>query len=261
MDILYYKGSAEEKSGQYDEAIKTYTKIIKEDPSNAVNYINRAFVYSKMEVYDKSLADYDKAISKDKDNYNYYFGKYSLLSSLGKEEEAIKVLNKATKIKVKTEKDKFNLAKIHYYMGDDKGAINELKEASSNGFSEAYFFLGEIYEEREDYDSAVYNYELYIKDEKITKPAIVYNKIGNSLIKLGRYQEALDYVQTGLKINDVTLQQPLKRNEIVLNEKLGNFKEAYKLMKEYLKLYPDDEEAITEYEFLKTRLPEVSSLK
>lgn len=261
MDILYYKGSALEKSGQNDKAIQTYTKIIKANPSNAANYINRALVYSKMEEYEKSLADYDKAISKDKDNYDYYFGKYSLLSSLGMEDEANKVLTNASKIKVETEEDKFNLAKIHYYMGDSKAAIQELKEASSNGFAEANYFLGVIYEESEDYDSAVSNYELFLKDEKTTKSANVYNQIGVSLLKLGKYQEALEYVQIGLKLNDVTYQQPLKRNEIVLNEKLGNFEDAYKLVKEYIKRYPDDKEATTEYEFLKTRLPEVSGKK
>ncbi|MDF2474311.1 MAG: repeat-containing protein [Anaerocolumna sp.] len=259
VDILYYKGSALERSGQFEAAITTYTSILDNKSSDAKTYNKRAYAYRMAGNFEMSLADYDKAISLDKDNYDYYFNKFFLLSETEDLEGANNVLTDAAKIKIETEEDKFNLAKIHYYMGDQEEAMIGLNEAFSNGFSEAYYYLGEIYYEKEDYESAVNNYEMYLKDETTSESAVVYNQLGVCLLKLKRKEKALSYIQEGLSLNDTSLQQQLKKNEVVAYENLGDFDEAYKLITEYLKLYPEDEDAKTEYEFIKTRVSEVST--
>jgi len=128
-----------------------------------------------------------------------------------RKEEAHTILKEAAGIKVETEEDKFNLAKVHYYMEEYDLAINEFSKAFESGFEEAYYYLGNIYEKREDYEEAVINYEKYIKAENIPKTALVYNQIGACLLKLGRYSEALPYIQTGLEYRDKNMEQPLKR--------------------------------------------------
>lgn len=260
-DILYYKGSAEEKSGLYEEAIKTYTALIDNSASDDNAYNNRGYAYGKLHEFDKGLADYDKAISIKKGNYNHYLGKYFLLMEADRKEEAHTILKEAAGIKVETEEDEFNLAKVHYYMEEYDMAINEFSKAFESGFEEACYYLGNIYEKREDYEEAVINYEKYIKAENIPKTALVYNQAGACLLKLGRYSEALAYIQTGLEYRDKNMEQPLKRNEIAAYEKTGDFEKAYHLMTAYINLYPEDKEAKKEYEFLKTRLPDVSSIK
>jgi tetratricopeptide (TPR) repeat protein len=261
MDILYYKGSAQQNAGLYEEAIETYTAILQNNPNDAITYNSRAFVYRKLGDFEKSLTDYEKAIGLESDVYDYYFGKYFLLLDMDDKDGAKTVLENAANIKLETQEDKFNLAKVHYYMGDYDSAIAELGEAFRNGFSLAYFYLGDIYEKKEDYETAVYNYGLYLDDISTDKSAVVYNQMGICLIKLGRYNEALSYIRDGLSLNDLQFNQSLKRNEIVALENLSNFEEAYKLMNDYVNLYPDDEEALEEYEFLITRLPEVSPAK
>ncbi len=260
-DILYYKGSAEEKSGLYEDAIKTYTVLIENSPSDDTAYNSRGYAYGKLHEFDKGLADYDKAISLKKNNYNHYLGKYFLLTEADKKEEAHAILKEAASIKGETEEDKFNLAKVHYYMEEYDLAINEFSKAFEGGFEESYYYLGNIYEKREDYKEAVVNYQKYIEAEDISKTALVYNQIGACLLKLGRYSEALTYIQTGLEYRDKNLEQPLKRNEIAAYEKTGDFATAYHLMTDYINLYPEDKEALKEYEFLKTRLPEASNIK
>ena len=179
----------------------------------------------------------------------------------GKKEEAYAILKEAANMETETKEDKFNLAKIHYYMEEYDLAIDEFSMAFESGFEEAYFYLGNIYEKRQDYESAVINYKKYIEAENISKTPLVYNQIGTSLIKLGRYSEALAYIQEGLKFGDDSTKQPLKRNEIAAYEKIGDFVTAYHLMADYIKQYPEDKEATKEFEFLKTRLPEASSKK
>jgi tetratricopeptide (TPR) repeat protein len=259
-DILYYKGSAEEKSGLYEDAIQTYTTLADNSPSDDKAYNSRGYAYGKLHEFDKGLADYDKAISLKKKNYNHYLGKYFLLLEADKKEEAHTVLEEAAGIKAETEEDKFNLAKVHYYMEEYDMTINEFSKALESGFEEAYYYLGSIYEKGEKYEEAVNNYQKYIEAENISKTALVYNQIGACLLKLGRYSEALSYIQTGLEYQDKNLEQPLKRNEIAAYEKMKDFVKAYHLMKDYIKVNPDDKEALKEYEFLKTRLPEASSI-
>ncbi len=259
MDILYYKADSQAKAGLFDKAVKTYTDILKEKPSDAYIYYSRAYAYRMQGSYDKSLADYDKAIKLAGSNYDYYFGKYFLLIEKDDKDGAAAVLDMAANIKGTTQEDNFNLAKVHYYMGDYENALVEFSDAFRNGFAEAYFFLGSIYEQKEDYKNAVNNYNMYINEEANITSAAVYNQIAFCEIKLKNYEEALSYIQTGLKYNDIAYNRYLQRNQIVVYENMGDFENAYTLMKDYLAAYPEDEDAQAESEFLGTRLPESST--
>lgn len=261
MDILYYKGNAQEKAGLYQDAVKTYTSILNEKSTDAATYNYRAYAYRLMGEREKSLEDYNKAIKLDSKNYDYYFGKYFLLTDAGEEDSAATVLSQALKINGTTQEDKFNIAKIHYFQEEYDQAISELSEAFRNGFTEAYYFLGNLYEKQEDYDNAIYNYSMYIKEDTSIESAAVYNQIGVCLIKQERYDEALSYVQAGLEYNDISYNQSLLQNEIVCYENLAEFDKAYGSMQDYLTKYPDDKKAVKENEFLKTRLSDAGSVE
>ncbi len=261
MDILYYKGNSQAKAGLFEKAAETYTALLDGNPSDGDTYNSRAYVYRMLGDYEKSLADYERAIKLDNSNYEYYFGKYFLMTETGDTEGAASVLEMASNIKGTTQEDNFNLAELHYYMGNYDNSIVEFSEAFKNGFAKAYFFLGSIYEKEEDYKTAVYNYNMYISEETNIISAAVYNQLAFCLIKMENYEAALSNIQTGLKYNDIAFNQTLKRNEIVTYEKLGDFEEAYTIMTEYLGQYPEDADALAENEFIKTRLPGVSSVK
>ncbi|MFV0342466.1 MAG: tetratricopeptide repeat protein [Anaerocolumna sp.] len=261
LDILYYKGSAQVKAGLYTEAVGTYTEIIGIKPGDSSSYFTRGEVYGRLGEYELSLSDYDKAIDLDKKNYDYYFGKYFIMLSQQDTDGANEVLKKALSIKDSTQKDKFNIAKVNYYMENYEDAIIGFSEAYSNGFYEAYYYLGNIYESKGEYSTAVNNYALYIENQGVLESAAVFNQIANCYMKLNKYKEALAYIEDGIKMNDILIMQALKRNEIVVNENLSNFEKAYNLMKKYVKAYPEDESAQSELTFLKTRLPDAVVIK
>ena len=56
-----------------------------------------------------------------------------------------------------------------------------------------------------------------------------------------------------MQLDEGGMQQTLAFNEIVAYEHLGEFKQAYVLLTEYRKNYPDDSQAKREYDFLSTR--------
>lgn len=261
QDILSYKGKAQEKSGLYKEAAKTFTEIIENNKSNAQAYINRGDIYRKMGEYEKSLADYDKAIKLKTSNYDYYLAKYFLLLDMEDKEGAGEVLNQAAAINGTTEEDKFNMAKITYYKGDFETAIQMFGEAFGNGFTESYYYLGSIYEQQKDYENAVTNYGKYLETDSGSDNGRAYNQTAECLIKLKNYEEALVYIEDGIKVNDISVNQELKRNQIIVYEHLDRFEEAYKLVEAYLKVYPEDEAAKKEAVFLKSRLPDTVLIK
>lgn len=253
-DILYYIGSAQTKAGLYEEAVATYTKILDKNPSDAATYIERGFVYGKLSDFENGLKDYDKAIGLDKHNYDYYLGKYFLLLDKEDINGAKAVLEEAANLEVVTKEDAFNLAKLHYYMEDYEVAKVELSEAGRSGFANSYLYLGNIYKIAGDYEAAIFNYKQLIDTEASEKSATVYNQLGVCYLELEQYKEALDSLQTGMKYNDIFIDRSLRRNLITALEGLGQYDDAYKQMKEYLKLYKGDTEAEREMEYIKTRI-------
>ena len=253
MDILYYMGNSMMLQGSYEEAIETYSAILSDDKNNATAYCHRAFCYRSMGEYEKSLADYDEAVAINRNNYEPYFGKYYLLDEKGDTTGAAEVLTKASEIDVKSSEDRYNQAKIHFYQENYELALAELNDGFTNGFAEAYYYIGEIYREKKDYQKAIYYYDIYIKDGKVTNPN-VYNQIATCLIKSADYKKALEYLQAGISFHHTGSMQALKKNEIIAYESLGMYEEANEKLEEYLVSYPKDKEARKEAEFIKTRL-------
>lgn len=253
VDILFYLGDAQAKTLDQEGAIATYTNIIQKKANQSDAYYKRAVLKGQMGQLEESVADFDKAISYDKDNYEYYFGKYAILLQQGDSTGAGEVLKNALAIKTKSKEDYYNVAILHFYQGNNDVAKEELATAIENGFTGAYFYLGEIAMQEEDYENAATNYEQYIQNTSNLKSAVVYNQLGEAYLKLKSYDQALTAFEDGIKLNDSTIMQPLKYNEIVALEYEGEFGKAYKKAKKYLKAYPDDEGMKKELEFLKTR--------
>lgn len=254
MDILYYKSDAYQKLGDYENAMETLEEINNMKKGKDSIVLGKiAYIQQQLENYDEALKNYDKALELDKKNYELYFGKYNLLVNQGKNAEASEVLNSALAIKVKTNEDKYNLGKIYYLQGKYDEAVKELEGAIENGFNGAYYYMGTIKFEKENYKEAVSDFKKYIENEQNIKSGIVYSQISEALIKCNQYDEALKYINDGIKLNDSAVIKQLKYNEILVYESLLDFSNAYKKASEYIKNYPDDEDMKREYEFLQTR--------
>lgn len=253
MDILYYMANAQQITGSYEAAIKTYSDILNIDDKNANAYSKRADCYKCIGEYDKSLADYDSAIVLEPKNYEYYFGKYYLMAENKDATGASEVMSQAGKITPVTSEDSYNLAKVHFFEGSYEQALSELSAGYAGGFLEAYYYIGEIYRLQKDYEKAAYYYKCYIDNGKLTA-SNVFNQIAVCEMKLGDYEEALGYLEQGLEHNYAGTLQILKKNEIVAYENLGRYEEAHAKIQEYLTSYPEDEGAVREAEFIATRV-------
>lgn len=257
-DILYYKGNALERSGNLEEASKIYTKILETQKDDAAIYNARANINRILGNYEESIKDYDKAIELSKGDFDLYFGKYAALKELSRTAEAEEVLKIAAELPVHSEKDSYELAKVYFYQKNYDHAMIQLEQSLKNGYIEANYFLGEISIAKGDYKQAIEYFETF-EESNGTVSAMFYNQLLTCYLNEEEYEKAKTCLKKAKKYTDISIEQQLLRNEIILLEKTGDFNEAYEKMKKYLKRYPDDVEAQKDATFLKTRVEGASN--
>lgn len=253
IDLLFYKGAAQEKSSHFQEAFETYTTILEMEKPKADIYGALAGAKYQMGQTEEAIEYFDKAIKLEPKSYQYYFGKYAIMNEQGDTRGAQEVLAKAQDIKAESGSDRYNLAKLYYLSDDYAKAKPALEESGKKGFYEAYFYLGEMAFKEEDYQKAVAFYEQYLGSKGSIKMTTVYSQLSSALIGSENYEKAAQYVEEGIALNDVLILPALKYNEVVIYEKQGDFKTAYEKATEYVKLYPDNKDMARETKFLQTR--------
>ncbi len=88
-------GDLDVSTGNYDEAIKDYTKAIKYNPKDPAGYIGRAYVYEKTGIYERAIDDYTKAIELVPDDSNLYKARGLVFSLMGKDDQFFKDYQRA----------------------------------------------------------------------------------------------------------------------------------------------------------------------
>ena len=146
----------------------------------------------------------------------------------------------------------YDKGRIYFYQGNYTYARNYLEQARSEGnrTEEVLLLLGQSYEELNDRAYALTLYGEYVASNP---SAAIYNQMGLCYAAMEEYENALSSFEKGLNVEGNAYKQELSYNRIVTYENLGDFESAKKYMKEYLGVYPDDERAQREYEFLQTR--------
>lgn len=249
-DISYYLAVAQYKNGAFTDAYDTYSAILALDEENAQAHYLRGSVALKSDMYDEAIADYNRAVELTPKDHDLYIRIYEDLYGMGYKAEGDVYLKRA--LEGDTKMSIYQQGKFYYYLGQYEDARNSFEKASDSiDTAELTLLLGKSYEALGDMNYAASVYSNYL--EKHDQEAVVYNQLGLCKMNIGDYAGALESFEKGLAIENNDLLQSLKYNEIVAYEYLGEFKKATVNMEAYLKAYPDDEKALREYEFLKTR--------
>lgn len=250
FDLNYYLAAAYTKSGQYEAAKEVYDAILALREQEEDAYFLRGNVLLELSDYEAAQKDFDMVLRLDNKNYDRLIDIYELLEYYGYQEIGQGYLQTAldaggSKMKA------YDKGRIFYYMGEYQKAYIALEEARTDGNAESYLYLGKAYEATGDYNYASTVYKDYIS--KNPQNAEIYNQLGICEMAKGDYQKALEAFQHGIQIGDSSMMQTLSFNELVAYEYLGEYKKAAVLLDSYLKMYPDDEKAKREQQFLLTR--------
>ena len=256
-DIRMYLADTLECGGDYDAAIAVYDELLEEQKDYAAGYRARAYMRYVQGDYEASLMDYNEAIALTPNNFDLYFGKYNVLEKLGRKSEQKELLQVITKIESPTPEDAYFIAKAQYFSGAYDEALVGLAAAATDGYEDAYYYIGEIYHERSAYGEAVHYFKQYIAGSG-ARDAAAYNQMAVCLMKQEKYADALETVRSGQKLSDALHGRQLLFNEIVILERTGEYNAAYERAVEYRNRYPEDAKIKRELEFLASRVREDS---
>lgn len=249
-DLNYYLADAYEKIGNTDKAKAVYDDILtlKENEMNAL--FLRGKIYLQDGYYDLAIQDFEKTIALEKDAYDLRIEIAGLMSLAGYHEEGMAYLNSFLMENEKKLSD-YDKGRIFFYMQDYENAKLALEMAKGENSEKVILLLGKTYEQLGDYNYATSVYKNYLAEN--TDAAEIYNQLGLCKLKSEEYEEALSAFKSAANVENNGMERTLLFNQIVAHEYTGNFRQAYVLMEDYLKKYPEDEMAIREFEFLKTR--------
>ncbi len=248
-DLNYYLAEAYEKMGDYKNAIDTYASIIALLPKDEIAYSNRGSAYLLIGEHDKAIQDFNKALSINKDNYDLRIEIAGRLTEASYESEGNMYLKDLLSEEKKL--SEFDTGRIYYYMKDYENAKVYFEKARDDEDANIVLFLGKTYEKLGDFNYATSVYQNYLN--KHQDSAFIYNQLGMCKINAGDATGARDAFAAAREIENNGMEQILEFNEIVAQEYMCDFKKAGVLMAAYLKKYPDDEDALRENIFLKTR--------
>lgn len=249
-DLNYYLAEAYEKKGDREGARKVYDDILNMNHKDMYALFLRGKIELEEQNYDLALSDFQQAVELEKDGYDLRIEVAGLLSNAGYEEEGISYLTHFLQENEKKLSD-YDKGRIFYYMKDYDNAKLSLEMAREEETEQVILLLGKTYEQLGDYNYATSVYKNYLAEH--SDAAEIFNQLGLCKLKSGEYAEALSAFKSASNVEYHEMDREVLFNEIVANEYVGNFKQAYILMEQYLKQYPDDETALREFEFLKTR--------
>lgn len=249
FDTNYYLATAYFKNGQITEAEKVYSAILDLRDDRGARYL-RGVVFLEENKLPEAKADFDIALSKNNSDYDMRIEIAQSLMEKGYEAEAKAYLQAALGSNEKKISD-YDKGRLYYYMEDYENARNYLESSKENKNAEAVLLLGQTYEKLGDYNYAASIYSNYLTE--YSDNVYLLNRLGMCKLEAGEAEAALEYFEKALALEESSMTQVLKYNQIVAYEYLGEFDQASVLMKSYLQIYPDDKEALREYEFLQSR--------
>ena len=250
VDSMKYLASCYYETGQYKEAVDMYTTVISNSDKEEQDelYYLRGTCYIKLDDENNGALDYEKSLELNGTDYNLCCNMYYNFKKAGYVDRGESYLKRIIQAE---EADSYLRGKTYYILEDYVQAEKYLIEAYDNGNGEAAYYLAMTYERKEDYQNAEKLYMSYM--EKHPDEYGIYNQYGAYLINRGDYENALVYIEKGLKLAGEEEQQELLFNQAVCNEYMGKYKEAYVLFQTYLSKYPTDAAAKKELDFLSSR--------
>ena len=252
IDVYYYMAESYRARGELVRAAEAYTNLL-EYTHTAEAYEKRGMVYMEKGDTDRGMKDFEKAVALD-DSYEVSWLIYSVCQEYDMQKEGEAFLEQALDSGDEGRSqvsDYYYRGLFNYTLGYYDKARDELMQAVGKNSDDARLLLGKVYLAMNDVVSARSLYQEYLSRNEGAAEA--YNGLALCSIAEKDYDTALSNIEQGLAVAADADKQSLLFNRIVVYEYKLDFAQARTYMQEYLELYPDDEEAQRESQFLRSR--------
>ena len=189
--ILHYNEAIDHfQARNFEEAIKSYGKAIKEDPEYTNAYYNRANLLMRLEKYEKALSDYTSVLRLDPEIPKAWLYKGIAEQLLKNDRSAMKSFNKALQLDSSMEDAWERIALIQLKHENFESAIEGFSKALEINGSNAnhYYNRAAAYYSLKNYDASIRDFStaLSIKEDKDW-----YKARGKAYLAKGMGDEAL----------------------------------------------------------------------
>ena len=162
QDHVFYnnRGIDYGEKGEYDLAIKYFTKAIELKPDYAIAYNNRAAVYRSKGKHDLAIEDCDKAIQLNPDYAEPYSNRGAAYRNKGDYDRAIRDYDRAIKLKPNFVQAYYNRGLAYHEKSELDIAIKDYSKAIELNpkLFHPYYNRGNAYLQKRDFDRAIENY-------------------------------------------------------------------------------------------------------
>jgi len=189
--VCFYRGSAHDNLGQYEQAIADYDQAITLQPDLAEAYTNRGADYGEQNQYQRAITDFDRAIALKPDDALAYYNRGLAYAEQGQYEQAIADLDRAITLQPDLAMAYNNRGGAYDDLGQYQRAIADYTQAIKlkPDFAAAYNNRGRIYAKQGQYQRAIADFDRAIA----LKPdfAEAYVVRGAVYGKQGQYKQAI----------------------------------------------------------------------
>lgn len=256
-DICYYKAAAQYASGDAEGALETYDALVAYNEKDADAYYTRGCLHLQRGEGEQAFSDFSKAIENNQNDYELYINIYKNLAAYNLNDQGIEYLNQALELKGDDAEHLTYRGEVYLLLGDYNKASTELTAALEKGSVRANLVMAQVLEAQGDAITAESYYKAYMESGEADAKAC--NAMAEIYMTKNDYATALSYIEQGLGLEQVSNKRELMQNQIICMEYTADFTGAWKVIQEYIALYPNDLEIQREYIFLKNRQESVAA--
>lgn len=132
-ETLINRGAAHGALGNFEKTVSDINEGLALDSLNKNGYFNRSIAYYTLRQYDKALADYDRYLTFDPVNGNIWYESGMIQRAMGKNEDAVRRLNKAIQYNPNLAIAYLERARAYAQAGNKTSAQQDYQRAQNMG--------------------------------------------------------------------------------------------------------------------------------
>jgi tetratricopeptide (TPR) repeat protein len=198
------------KTGDYQKGLQDLNNAIKLEPSSAGFYSNRCQIYNALANHAQAVKDCSRAIEIDPQDDFAYFTRGLSFSASGRQVEAMADYDKSILINPYNPKVFFSRGLAYKEKGELQKALDDFNMAVQLNprYSDAYVNRGVVYGEMNDLQKAVEDFTLAIRINP--KDSSAYYNRGAALYRMDKKEQAMQDLRQAARLGDKAIRKILK---------------------------------------------------
>lgn len=197
--VHYRKGFAHFNLQENDQAISEFTLALNQGFRPVEVFRVRALIYLDQKNYDAALDDIRKGISLAPKDVLFHTRLGEVLLAKNDYQKAIEALRRAAEIAPNDADIQYNMARVHFAMGDAKAQQLTAEAALARGTrfpGESHYLLADAYQKQGNASGAIASYQRAISSKPEYLPA--YRNLADVYKNQGRFEDAIDTLKQAL---------------------------------------------------------------